>query len=511
MHPDGSTSSARKTRGRIAGLVAAVLAAASLTVAPAVQVVGAAAPPTGCQLQSAKGAIQHVIYVQFDNTHFLRDNPNVPSDLEQMPNLLNFIKDNGTLLTNDHTVLISHTGGGILTSLTGLYPDRHGQAVSNSYNYFRADGTSGFSSTFKYWTDVTDGGNPANNPPTASADGNFNMVNADPASLGGTGATRNAPAPWVPYTRAGCDVGNVGVANTVLENNTAVVLRTPANTLAANAAVGATHISVITGATDPGLVAGQTIVFASGTATSELSTIASVGAFVPSTPIDVTLTGALMKAHLSGSPVAVAATDPTGDMTTVFGAGSPEWLEGRDSQIAQSGTAARALAQTDFVGIAIHCAAGGGICTGDDHAKPDPLPDEQGGYTGFQGLFEATYVNPAINAGSASVNDMSGNPIVDPFGQPGFPGFDGMYAKNTLGMVAQMQEHGVPVTFAYISDAHDFHGNSGNAHTAYGPGEAGYVQQLHDYDTAFGQFFSRNSSTNARTNGRYSYSAGPLC
>ena len=37
-----------------------------------------------------------------------------------------------------------------------------------------------------------------------------------------------------------------------------------------------------------------------------------------------------------------------------------------------------------------------------------------------------------------------------------------MYAKNTLGMVAQMQEHGVPVTFAYISDAHDFHGNSGN-------------------------------------------------
>ena len=124
----------------------AVLAAASLAVAPAVQVVGAAAPPTGCQLQSAKGAIKHVIYVQFDNVHFTRDNPNVPSDVEQMPNLLNFIKDNGTLLTNDHTILISHTGGGILSSLTGLYPDRHGQAVSNSYNYFRANGTSGFSS-----------------------------------------------------------------------------------------------------------------------------------------------------------------------------------------------------------------------------------------------------------------------------------------------------------------------------------------------------------------------------
>ena len=69
-----------------------------------------------------------------------------------------------------------------------------------------------------------------------------------------------------------------------------------------------------------------------------------------------------------------------------------------------------------------------------------------------------------------------------------------MYAKNTLGMVAQMQEHGVPVTFAYISDAHDFHGNSGNTHIAYGPGEAGYVQQLHDYDTAFGEFFTRLAS-----------------
>ena len=61
------------------------------------------------------------------NTHFRRDNPNVPSDLEQMPHLLNFITGNGTLLTNDHTVLISHTAGGILSSLTGVYPDRHGQ------------------------------------------------------------------------------------------------------------------------------------------------------------------------------------------------------------------------------------------------------------------------------------------------------------------------------------------------------------------------------------------------
>src|SRR5262245_24292785 len=72
-----------------------------------------------CHLRSAKGDIQHVVYLIFDNVHFLRDNPNVPSDLEQMPNLLNFIRDNGTLLTNDHTVLISHTANGILTNFTG--------------------------------------------------------------------------------------------------------------------------------------------------------------------------------------------------------------------------------------------------------------------------------------------------------------------------------------------------------------------------------------------------------
>lgn len=41
----------------------------------------------GCQLNSANGNIKHVIYVQFDNVHLIRDNPNVPSDLQQMPHL----------------------------------------------------------------------------------------------------------------------------------------------------------------------------------------------------------------------------------------------------------------------------------------------------------------------------------------------------------------------------------------------------------------------------------------
>src|SRR5204862_8241201 len=80
--------------------------------------------------------IQHVIYLQFDNTHSPRDNPNVPTDLEQMPHLLSFLQSNGTLFTNNHTILISHTAGGILSSLTGLYPDRNGITVSNSYDYY---------------------------------------------------------------------------------------------------------------------------------------------------------------------------------------------------------------------------------------------------------------------------------------------------------------------------------------------------------------------------------------
>src|SRR5467141_4426182 len=78
--------------------------------------------------------VKHVFNIVFDNVHFTRDNPNVPSDLEQMPHLLNFFKNNGTFSSNHHTPLISHTADDIITSLTGVYGDRHGQPVSNSFN-----------------------------------------------------------------------------------------------------------------------------------------------------------------------------------------------------------------------------------------------------------------------------------------------------------------------------------------------------------------------------------------
>ncbi len=291
--------------------------------------------------------------------------------------------------------------------------------MSNSYNFFRADGSSGFSSTFKYWTDLTDGGNPANNPPTPSADSNYNMVNADPPSLGGTGAARNAPAPWVPFTRAGCDVGNVGVANTVLENNNSIILRSPATSLAAAAAAGDTNVKV---ASVTGLAGGQTVVLENATANSELATIASVGT-AGSGGTGVTLSAPLTKAHASGTGFTVYTADPTGDMTKVFGAGSPEWNEGRASQIAPSGTAARTLAQTDFVGIAIHCGnAPDSLCVGDPGARSDLLPDEAGGYPGFKGLFGAKYVDPAITGGSPVVQRDRRQPRHRPVRPAGLPG-----------------------------------------------------------------------------------------
>jgi hypothetical protein len=175
-------------------------------------------------------------------------------------------------------------------------------------------------------------------------------------------------------------------------------------------------------------------------------------------------------------------TGPNGDMTKVFGSGSPEWNEA---------VANPSLAQTNYVGMAIHCAASGGICAGNPNARPDLLPDEPGGYNGFFALFGTKYINPAITGGSAVLNDLNGNPITDPLGRPGFPGFDGLFASTTLSYIATMQEAGIPVTFGYISDAHDNHGAHGEIHISYGPGEPGYVAQLQAYDQAFAQFFDR--------------------
>src|ERR1700731_1647488 len=136
-----------------------------------------------CQLNSPSGKIKHVVYVEFDNVHFTRDNPNVPSDLEQMPNLLNFITKNGTLDAGDHAVLISHTANDILTTQTGLYSDNQGIFIANSFGLFQG-GLGIFPSAFFYWTDkVSD---ITTNPP--NTDNNFALT---------TPSGNNVPAPWV--------------------------------------------------------------------------------------------------------------------------------------------------------------------------------------------------------------------------------------------------------------------------------------------------------------------------
>lgn len=336
---------------------------------------------SSCNLNSAQGNIHHVIYIQFDNTHFRRDNPNVPSDLEQMPHLLNFIEQNGVLLSNHHTPLIAHTAADILTSLTGVYPDRHGVPVSNSFRYFNPNGTSNPGVSLAYWTA------PLYDPTTSTpTDTKFNMLAAN---------GKNAPAPWVPYTRAGCNFGSVATANTVLEN---------------------------------------------------------IGIDVP----------------------------------TVFGPNSPQEQEVKSNP---------GQAFADFVGIAVHCAKGAAQCSSANTSEPDVLPDEPGGYSGYKGLFGNKYVAPQISP-KGPVTDLDGNVIKDPQGHIGFPGFDGMSATVSLAYVAAMQEHGVPITYAYISDVHDAHPNG----PAYGPGQAGYVAALKAYDNAFAKFFARLQSDGITAN-----------
>jgi hypothetical protein len=342
------------------GLFPATAAARPNPAAPQSQ----ASSNSTCTLRSARGDIKHVIYIQFDNVHFTRDNPNVPSDLEQMPHLLNFFVNNGTLSTNHHTPLIAHTADDIITALTGVYGERHGQPVSNSFNYFNPADPDGLGSTFTtsftYWTDIVD----------PVADPTFSLL---------TPSGKNAPAPWVPFTRAGCNVGAVSIANMELEN-----------------------------------------------------------------------TGA--------------------DITTVFGAGSPEASEAASNS---------SQATKDFVGIAIHCAANDAVCAAGNQ-KPDALPDEPRGYVGFNALYGHKYAVPVI--APSGLNDLFGNPIT------GFPGFGGISAAQSLAYTAAMQENGVPITYSYISDAHDSHSFP---FRAFGPGEAGYVQQLAAADAAFDKFFTR--------------------
>jgi hypothetical protein len=394
-------------RGR-AGLTAATLLVG--TSVAAVAAVGAA-PPAGADTSSCQlgNGVQHVIEIVFDNVHFFRDNPNVPSDLEQMPHLLNFLESNGTVFSNSHTPMIAHTADDSLTIYTGLYGDRHGQPVSNSYNVYNPDGSTDTATSFTYWTSPIIDTKPRV-PAPSTVDSAPSMTYSDTVPASGA-PDRVTPAPWVPFTRAGCTVGDFSTANMVLEN-------------------------------------------------------------------------------------------PAVDVPTVFGAGSPEATE-----TANDPDRFKDVEVAKYVGEAIHCAQGDAICASSPRAVTDALPTEPGGYDGYQALFGAKYIAPAIGGGpnvtrngyqitdaNGDLVDLNGNTLQEPFTHtPGFPGFNPT-ASQSLAVLADMQEAGIPVTYGYISDTHDKKAGATGCTSpgnALGPGDACSVAALHDYDNAFNTFFHR--------------------
>jgi hypothetical protein len=185
----------------ITGFSAAV-ATSPVHAAPISPTAKAGPAASGCQLGNG---VKHVVQITFDNVHFFQDNPNVPSDLQLMPNLLNFFENNGTFLSNNHTPLIAHTADDILTTYTGLYGDRQGMPISNSYQAYNADGPNGTfnttdpGSSFAYWTDPVDD---TSKTPNAAHDTNANMPYAPvpPATAAHTVAATWPTSP--PRTRS---------------------------------------------------------------------------------------------------------------------------------------------------------------------------------------------------------------------------------------------------------------------------------------------------------------------
>src|SRR6266568_1645574 len=434
---------ARRRAARQATWLRVTAAASSATLLGTLGLAGTSMAATGAAASAASAAktadtastsschlgngVKHVVTIMFDNVHYFRDNPNVPSDLEQMPNLLDFFTSNGTFLSNNHTPLIAHTADDILTTFTGLYGDRHGMPISNSYQAYNADGTTDPAGSFAYWTDpVFD----TAKTPNPGHDTNPTMVYAPvpPATAAHTVAPNTVtPAPWAPFTRAGCDTGQVASANTVLEN-----------------------------------------------------------------------TGV--------------------DFPKVFGAGSPEV-----QQLNADTDSFKDAEVADYVGIGVHCAQGSAFCAdakGVKFGQTDPsatavadvLPQEPGGYTGFQALFGHRYVAPQLGAGTPNVTrngfqvtnaagnlvDENGNQINGAFltNHPGFPGFGPINASQSLAYMADMLESGVPVVNGYIADIHGNEHIPGvsactSAPSALGPGTPCYIAQAQYYNQAFGDFFKR--------------------
>ena len=181
----------------ISGLVAAQLAQARPTAARTKRRAPAA---SGCSLGANGNPVKHVIYLQFDNTHYRRDaagvavRPRADAAPPELP-----AEQRHAVHERPHDPDLAHGGRDPLEPHRPL-PDRNGQTVTNSLRVLpAATARSASRRSFKYWTDQVD----------ATFDPLPNMV---------TDGQKTTPAPWVPFTRAGCDVGGVGTANIELEN-----------------------------------------------------------------------------------------------------------------------------------------------------------------------------------------------------------------------------------------------------------------------------------------------------
>jgi hypothetical protein len=87
-----------------------------------------------------------------------------------------------------------------------------------------------------------------------------------------------------------------------------------------------------------------------------------------------------------------ASTLPTGDITKVFGDPSPQQAEADASRAAPPNSAARAKAQTDFVGFAVHCAKDSALCA---NGQDDLLPQEPGATRASRASSEPRSLTPS--------------------------------------------------------------------------------------------------------------------
>ena len=418
-------------KGRIRGVVAVLaIGLVAAAVGVAIDVKGASAHRSpgghaaGCQLGNG---VKHVIDIVFDNVHVNRDNPNVLSDIEQMPALYNFIKGNGTLLSNNHTPLIGHTANDLTTNFTGLYGDRQGMGVANDYYAF--DGSGGVTpeqSVFSYWT-----GQGATSYP--QMDYSATVPPADP-----TKAT--PPAPWVPYTRAGCNVGAVSSVNMELENVSPDI----ANVFGASSPEEAQYNADSDSYKDQEVndYVGLAVHCAKGAAFCADAKAVKYGQTTPS----------------STEAPDVLPSEPGG-------------YNGYDAVFGHK------YLQPILAGAAN---SGGNRVFGNGDSFP--VTDTAGNLTDLNGTeIDGQYVHT-----------------------PGFPGFGPITASQTLAYVADMQESGVPVTYGYISDVHEVKAADsgpcspastykGNPDVGYadGPADNCYYQTTASYNQAFATFLQR--------------------